>query len=142
MEQRDYLQKQIDQLGRVLGKLLADLIGLKNQGEVSEGIEITSQKLKDELDLDLEDLINMPADELLPSLQLKNSFSKEGLEKLADILLIIADDTYNRQDNKERSKSFYFKSLNIYEHLEKTETTYSFERHYKIEKIKKILFTE
>lgn len=56
MEQRDYLQKQIDQLGRVLGKLLADLIGLKNQGEISEGIEIISQKLKDELDLDLESL--------------------------------------------------------------------------------------
>ena len=56
MEQRDFLQKQIDQLGRVLGKLLADLIGLQNQGEVSEGIEITSQKLKDELDLDLESL--------------------------------------------------------------------------------------
>lgn len=141
MEQRDYLQKQIDQLGRALGKLLADLIGLKNQGEVSEGIEITSQKLKDELDLDLESLINMPTDEFLPSLQLKKNFNKEGLEKLADILLIIADETYIKQE-KEKSKGFYFKSLNIYEHLEKTETTYSFERHYKIERIKMILFTE
>ena len=48
MQQEDFLKRQIDQLGQVLGKILADLIGLKAVGQIGEGIEASSQALKKE----------------------------------------------------------------------------------------------
>ena len=45
MQQEDWLIRQINQLGRVLGKILSDLLGLKTQGRVSEGIEAAEQTL-------------------------------------------------------------------------------------------------
>ena len=39
MKQNDYFLKQIDNLGRILGKILADLLSLKSQGEVIEIME-------------------------------------------------------------------------------------------------------
>ena len=58
MVRRDYLQKQIDLLGRVLGKILSDLLGLKSVGEIMEGIDSSYLALKEELNLDLEELID------------------------------------------------------------------------------------
>ena len=46
MEQQDYLKKQIDQLGKVLGKIFSDLFGLKSNGQINAGLEITNQTLK------------------------------------------------------------------------------------------------
>jgi hypothetical protein len=54
MEQRDYLKKQIDQLGQVLAKLFSDLLGLTNSGQINAGLEITDQTLKNELDFDVQ----------------------------------------------------------------------------------------
>jgi hypothetical protein len=48
MEQRDYLKKQIDQLGKVLARIFSDLLRLKNSGQINAGLEITNQTLKNE----------------------------------------------------------------------------------------------
>jgi len=43
MDQEDYLIRQISQLGRVLGKILAGLLGLKATGQINSGIETANQ---------------------------------------------------------------------------------------------------
>jgi hypothetical protein len=58
MEQQDFLMRQIDQLSRVLAKLLADLVG-PNKGQVSESIEVTNQTLKTEIGLNIEELMTI-----------------------------------------------------------------------------------
>lgn len=136
MEQRDYLQKQIDQLGQVLGKILSDLLGLKNQGQINEGIELTNQALKKQLDLDIEELISISTDNLINILKTEKNISTENMDKLAELLLLIAD---HNQDKNEKREMIYEKCLTIYEYLEKTETTFSFDRHLKIERIKNVL---
>ena len=45
MEERDYFKRQIDLLGKVLGKLLAALFDKKSSG-MTNGIEMTNQVLK------------------------------------------------------------------------------------------------
>lgn len=90
MEQRDYLQKQIDQLGQVLGKILSDLLGLKTQGQINEGIELTNQALKKQLDLDIEELISISTDNLINILKTEKNISTENMDKLAELLLLIA----------------------------------------------------
>ncbi|MEI7492720.1 MAG: hypothetical protein WCK92_15065 [Bacteroidota bacterium] len=139
MEQEDYIKRQIEQLGKVLGKLLADLIRIKTSGRMSDGIEEADQALKTELDLDITSLTLIPAEAFLSSLLAVRKFNDKHFEQLADILFLIAEELSTSHSDSLRMKKLYERSLIIYEVLDKTSSTYSFERHMKIEKIKKVL---
>jgi hypothetical protein len=133
MEQQDYLKKQIDQLGQVLQKMFSDLIGKKNSGQISSGIELTSQHLKNELDLDLQSLLDIPTEDFVNTLMVHKNMTNSNLEKIAEILLFIADN-----DDKD-NKKLYEKVLIIFKHLEKTENIYSLERKWTMNRISKLL---
>lgn len=139
MEQEDYIKRQIDQLGRVLGKLLAGLMGLKARGQTSQGIESVSQALKTELGLNLEDLTLIPTGSFLATLLDTRKFSDNNFEQLAEIMYFIAGELNVRNTDVGKMKLLYERALVIFEILDKTSLTYSFERHSKIEKIKKVL---
>lgn len=81
------MQRLIDQIGRVLGKISSYLLGLKNKGQMEDGMEITNQILKGELDLNIRELINIHPDNFIETLKVKEGFNNENLNKLADILL-------------------------------------------------------
>lgn len=130
MEKRDYLKRQIDQLAMVLEKLFTDLLGLKNSGQLNTGLDITNQVLRTELDIDIYELLDMPAENFIDILTTQKNFTNESLDTLAEILLLIAD---SRQDD---NKKIYEKCLAIYVHLEKTEKTYNLDRQLKINRIK------
>ena len=139
MQEEDWLIRQINQLGRVLGKILADLIGLKTQGQIGEGIEAADQTLKNELDLNIDDLTSIPIEKFIKTLQEGKKLSNENFGILADIFFLIAEELDQRGTDNEKKKKLYERSLNIYEYLDKTGSTYSFDRHFKIEKIKNAL---
>jgi hypothetical protein len=139
LQQEDWLIRQINQLGRVLGKILADLIGLKTQGMVGEGIEAAEQALKSELGLNIDDLIAIPTEQFIKTLQESKKMSDDNFDHLADIFLLIAEELDQRGTDNEKKKKLYERSLNIYEYLDKAGSTYSFDRHYKIERIKDAL---
>lgn len=130
MEQQDYLKKQIDQLGQVLAKIFSDLLGLKNNGQINAGLKITNQTLKNELDFDIQDLLDIPTDKFIDTLTKQKNLTNDNLDKLAEILLLIAD---NRQDD---NKKLYEKCLTIYEYLEKVENIYTLDRQRKMNRIK------
>ena len=139
MQQEDWLIRQINQLGRVLGKILADLLGLKTKGQVGEGIEAAEQALKGELDLDISHLAAMPTDRFIITLREGKQFTDENFEMLADIFLIVAEELDQNDRDNGKKKQLLEKALIIYEYLDKSGSTYSFERHNKIEKIKSTL---
>jgi hypothetical protein len=132
MEQEDYLMRQINQIGRILGKILVDFIGLKNKGQVNIAIETTNTVLKDELDFDIQELIEIPSANFINKLMTEKQFNNDCFEKLAEILLLIADNT----EEKNR-KVLYEKCLTIFEYLEEYSKIYSLDRQWKIEQIKK-----
>jgi hypothetical protein len=136
MQQEDWLIRQINQLGRLLGKILTDLLGLKTKGQVGEGIEAAEQAFKNELDLNVDDLISIPTELFIKTLQEGKQFKNENFEMLADIFLIIAEELYQNDRDNGKKKRLLEKALIIYEYLDKLGSTYSFERHNKIEKIK------
>lgn len=136
MEQRDYLKRQIDQLGKVLGKVIADLLGLRQGNASLKGVEIVSQAFKDEIDLDLELLLSVETDDLIDFLITGKGFNEENLDKLAEILFMISNDMTS--DNPLRN-SFFKRCLVIYEYLEMTQQTYSFDRSLRLKKIKACL---
>jgi hypothetical protein len=130
MEERDYLKKQIDQMGQVFAKMLSSLLGLKNNGQVNEGLEMSNQTLKKELDFTIQELIDLSTNELIEYLTVQKNLTNENLDKLSEILLFHAD---NSQVEKEK---LYKRCLTIYEYLDSVESIYSLERQWKIQRIK------
>lgn len=139
MEQEDYIKRQIDQLGKVLGKILAGLMRLKARGQASQGIESVSQDLKTELGLNLKDLTLIPTESFLTTLLDTRKFSDNNFEQLAEIMFLIAEELNAKNNDLSVMKLFYERALVIFEILDQTNTTYSIDRHTKIEKIKKVL---
>ena len=92
MDQEDFLKSQIDQLGRVLGKILTALLGFKAQGQVSEGIEAADQALKTELGLNIDDLTLIPTELFLTTLLDTKKFGDNNFEQLAEIMFLIAEE--------------------------------------------------
>lgn len=137
-ERRDFLKKQIDQLGRVLGKMLADLLGLKQQGQVSEGLKMVDETMQRVLSLNLVSLVAVNPKELVGWLQQEHHFQPEHLATMADILYEAAQ-AHLLQKDEQTARALWERALAIYEHLEATEPTFSLERHYRIEQLKSLL---
>jgi hypothetical protein len=136
MEQEDYLMRQINQFSRVLGMLLAGLLGIKNQGEINEAIDASDQVLKKELNLNFDDLVSIPVNSFIRTLLELKKFNTDNLEKLADILAIAAEEQGSGVMDSEKAIKLNERALIIYEYVEESGSTYSFDRQSKINKIK------
>lgn len=134
MEQQDYLIRQINQLSRILGKVLTDLIGLKNKGLLKDGIEMTNQTLKSELNLDIKELIDIRTDVFINVLISEKGFVNDSLDKFAEILWLIAN-----QSKDVDKRKMYDKCLLIYQYLEKADKTYSLDRQLKIKQLQSLI---
>jgi hypothetical protein len=85
------------------------------------------------MDIDIQNLLDIPTDDFVNTLKTQNNLTNDNLDKLAEILLLIAD------NGQTHHKKLYEKCLTIYEYLEKTESIYSLDRQWKIERIKNVL---
>lgn len=134
MKQDDYFLKQIDILGRVLGKIITDLLQLKSKGQIMDGIEVTSDALKSELDLDINDLLLIPIEKLIDVLQKKNKLNLEHFEKLAEILFLLGN-----EHKDEKKVQLLQRSLILFNFINNNSSTFSMDRMSKIERIKAVL---
>lgn len=133
MERRDYFKKQIDQLGRVLGKILADFLALKNTPDVNEAVNSSVESLKTKLDLDPEILAAIPPSEIINKLKEVHDFSNDNLDVLANLFLAVAE--VNATDRQWLNLMAH--SLAIFQYLETVDSTFSLERRFKIVKIRR-----
>jgi hypothetical protein len=140
LEQEDYLKRQIDQLGRVLGKILAEMTGLTSQGKTGITSDMTDQALKKELGLGLDDLVTIQTEKFIQTLQETRKVSDENFEKLAGIFFLLAEEPDLNTTSREYRQKLYERALMIYEHLEQTSSTYSFDRHTRMDKIKNVRY--
>jgi len=131
---------QIEQLGQALAMILSKLMDFRKHGKVPEAIEMTSLSLKAELNLDLDELLAIPADEFVIRLKEDKKFNYANLELLADILLHIADETNGSNPDSTQHLNLYTKALKVYKYLNERDLTYSFERQSKIVRIESLLF--
>ena len=132
MEQKDYLMKQVEQFGLALGKILARLLHLKDNG--TESIVAVNQVFTEELDFDVNHLIDIDEDKWLDTLKTENRFNAENLERLADILLLVAENVSLNERNQ-----LCKKCRMIYEYLDESTKTYPFDRNSKMERIRKYM---
>lgn len=138
MEKRDYLMRQIEQLGQVLAQMLARLLGINQKSNDSFGLEELRQTYKNELDIDLEELIQIPENEIIAYLKNKDKFFENHLETIADILYATAENYYKR-DRMDENNILLRKTIYILEYIHSSGKDFSIDRASKIENLKKFL---
>ena len=126
--QRDYLMIQIEQLGKVLGKILADLLGIRSFEE-SDQYDIVKEQLYSELDLNMDELIFRNNEEFMKIISEKLVNNIMLYEKFSDVLNK-AGDFYNI--NSEKRKQYYSKSLLLLQEIISQTQTFSVDLHTKI----------
>ncbi len=88
MQQRDIIQDQIEQLGRALGKLIANFLGVKSEGNLSVAIQITDTDMLSGLDIDVDRLVQLEANELTEYLESKH-LTDLNLDQLSNYIFEI-----------------------------------------------------
>ena len=112
MEKRDLLKDEIEKISRVLGKMLANILGFKSLGDIEQGIKENKEQLKSNLDIDIDELITLSIREL-----------KEYLVKRKMTI-----GHFEMKNDKDKAKVYLTKSLELI-HLEnEISQTMSFER--------------
>ena len=136
MVQRDYLEVQIEQLGRALGRIVAEFPGTRARGSVSEAIEVTNESLKAQLDLDVDCLVGQNTSNLANYLAQRN-LSGERLAPLAEYLVALAE--HKMATHRSQALAVYRSVLQLYEIMDTTTDLRSLERFAQEEKINRIL---
>lgn len=129
MEQTDPFIRQIEQLGKMLGRIM----GLKEQGKKAEITEIINDELKNS-DILLEDILSTPEEFLLLLIKNKKINSK--------LISFLGDSLYEcgeLEHNQENKFLISRKVLILFQYEESISKNVSFERVMKKERIKRLL---
>jgi hypothetical protein len=134
MGQEDHLKRQIDQLARALAKLLLKLMNapVYEQNVLEETV---SKTLKTEMDLDLSDLVSIPEEKIIATLQTRG-LSNNHFTTLSEILyhVVVQPDI-----SIELKASLSRRILLIFDYLNEHSSTYSLAIEYRSEALKKTL---
>ncbi|MBN2666699.1 MAG: hypothetical protein JXR67_09325 [Bacteroidales bacterium] len=133
MEQKDYLLREIEKIGRIMMAIRQKLFG------GNESLAITLEKVTADLkemllndaNLDLEKLLGMDAGETDAYLDTLQGFSVENIELLAE--------TLSGTGLKYKSTVFLEKALQLFEICSRRDRTYSFKRETNISLVKDAL---
>jgi hypothetical protein len=129
MEHSDCMQRQIDQLGKVLGMLYLKLQGLKSEGSIMEAEKLVCQTFSQELDIELDELLQIKSEKLISYLKNVKKFNLHHFEDLANIILFLADHTaYNKPE-------IYEKCLLLFEYVSQNSEDVSMEIIWKMGRI-------
>ena len=135
MEQRDYLLRQIEQLGQVLAMMLARLLKLKQDPPAGLSLEEIKQVYSNELDLTLDLILQTPKEEIIEILKSRIKFIDHQLEEMAGIISETAD-IMNSSGYIDEAEDLWKKSIYIFEYLQDITGTYSLDRVLKITQLK------
>lgn len=135
MEQRDLLKDQIEQLGKVLAKLLAGFLGLKEEGKASQGIAVINEQMKGKLDLDILLIARLGKAELKTYLQ-DRQLRGEHIETLSDYFKEMGLSAVNTAPSE--SKIWLQKAIDLLDVADEVSGTLSFERIQRKAKMKQL----
>lgn len=135
MIQRDFIKRQLEELGRAIRKIIADLLKLKELGKLDEGIVIAQETLKSTFDMDIENILSLPLNNFVETLIKEKKYRSVHLNYLGDVLFAAAE-LFEQKGEKKKSNELNQRVLIIFNYVNQTEKTFSLERNNKIEKIK------
>lgn len=136
MEKRDFLLNQIEQLGKVLAKILSDFLKLKSDGNGAQGIEISNERFQSELDIDIDELLTLSSNELKSYLETR-SLTDNHIEIISDYLFEIGKMEF--ENNEAKEKLTLEKAYELLDVADDISRTTSFQRISKKNKLKNLL---
>ena len=136
MEHRDLIKDQIEQMGKAIANVLSNYFGLKNQGRVSEGIEVSNEALKTKLDIDVDMILSLTGQNLIDYLSLKK-LTSDHTEKLADYFIEVG--MYLKDLEKGSAVRIFQRALELISIVNMNTTTYSIERKNKEKEVREQL---
>lgn len=139
MEQRDFIKDELERLGKALSNLMAKFLGMNADGNADFGIETTNEQLKSQLDIDVEIILQLNQQQLTVYLK-ERKLTNQHIETLIDYFVDMGEHTI--KTNKNLGTSILKKVLEMYQTIDETSKTYSFDRKEKEEKINKLLASE
>lgn len=124
MEQRDFLKNQIDQIGKILGKIISDFFDVQSTKNFSTSIQTMNIRLQTELNIDLKKIIFLSKIELKDYLH-KSLVKPENFEMLSELLKEIGK---SNSFHKKQRNAYLYKAIELLEIVDETSNTLSFER--------------
>lgn len=132
MEQKDYLLKRLD----ALTKLIALLLGLKEKGDIKEGIEKINESFEALTGFNITEIEAIIPENFIQYLN-DNKKANEQLECLAELLYWKGK--FTPLQNEGNALDYFQKSILLFQHLQNTDKLYSLEREGKISELTKLL---
>ena len=121
MERRDIIKDEIEALGKVLGKILAQILGTEGKSDSDyDGPREIAAALKRDVAIDLPEFLGVPFEEIKPYLK-SRGFQPVHLQSLSDILV----ESAKRTEDPSLAKSMYLRILDLYQLMDQTLQTTS-----------------
>jgi hypothetical protein len=136
MASRDYLIRQIEEMGLFLAILLRRILKLKEENQQDQMETAVREELLQELKLDIDQVIVLEEKDFL-AVAGEHFTTEDQLEKLADILKVLGQE--NGPSFSMIKANYLQKSLFLFVHLQETSTVFSYERRVKIMEMKELL---
>jgi len=130
--QEDYILREIQKISVLLQRLVKMLVPVALE-EAEKDLEMVRTELCEEIGMEPENIVEMELVDLLDKLKPENGFDIENAELLADLLLEYA------QKAKDVDVKMYKRILDLYEYVNETTKTYSFNREAKIMEASKMI---
>ena len=136
MEQRDFLQREIEKIGKILSAFRQILIGGRDNPAITpeEQSEATIEMLLDATGFNLDEFLSLNLDEGDDYIVNSKGFNIDNIELLAECM---AESGFS--DKSGRSKMYLEKALQLYQLCNLKSRTYSFIREENIKRIKDAL---
>lgn len=136
MPSRDYLIRQIEEMGYFLAVLLRRILKRKEENQEEQMETDVREALIQELKLDIDQVIVLENEEFF-SIVKEHFHSEVQLEKLADILKVLGQEI---EHSFILTKVNYLrKSLFLFTHLQDSSTSFSYERKIKIQELQELI---
>ncbi len=134
MISRDFIKRQLEELGRAIAKVISDMLKLKGLGKADKGLVLAEESLKSTFDLEIENILEAAQDNFVDVLIVEKKFSPAHLSDLGDLLYASAE-LFEAKNEIDKAKNLYQKVLTIFNYVNFTEKTFSLQRNNKIETI-------
>ena len=131
MEQKDYLQREIEKIGAIIGLIREKFF--KKDGNIEKQLQNAKEVLQEELDFDFDRFLSLSIDESYEYISRFTGFNVANIEQLADLTSQIGFSSPNS------SKIYLQKALQLYFLCSMVDKAYSYDREDHIAMIKDAL---
>jgi sulfur carrier protein ThiS len=136
MASRDYLIRQIEEMGLFLAILLRRILKMKEENQQTAIESVVKEALLQELKLDIDQVVVLENADFL-AVAKQHFTSEDQLEKLADILNVLGRDV--GASLSLTKINYLLKSLFLFTHLQESSSIFSYERRTKIMELQELL---